>query len=136
MVFHIFNTIFIILFFFNCLIFVLRYDNMYYVLEPVCCKKQQKKVPDQLLVCEIGVLWRFWMVYKIDPGWSRSGESLGLIIYTISLESFRSFRGPLFRKPVTGQELLFLLFGKELLLAMSSRWICRNARKQVNVLIL
>ena len=29
--------------------------------------------------------------------------------YTISLESFRSFRGPLFRKPVTGQEL-FLLF--------------------------
>ena len=27
--------------------------------------------------------------------------------YTISLESFRSFRGPLFRKPVTGQELFF-----------------------------
>ena len=26
--------------------------------------------------------------------------------YAISLESFRSFRGPLFRKPVTGQELL------------------------------
>ena len=31
-------------------------------LEPVFCKKQQKKVPDQLLVCEIGDLWRFWMV--------------------------------------------------------------------------
>ena len=27
--------------------------------------------------------------------------------YAISLESFRSFRGPLFRKPVTGQELFF-----------------------------
>ena len=27
--------------------------------------------------------------------------------YTISLESFRSFRGPLFHKPVTGQELYF-----------------------------
>ena len=27
--------------------------------------------------------------------------------YTISLKSFRSFRGPLFRKPVTGQELFF-----------------------------
>ena len=27
--------------------------------------------------------------------------------YTISLESFRSFRCPLFRKPVTGQELFF-----------------------------
>ena len=25
-------------------------------LEPVCCKKQQKKVPDQLLVCRIGNL--------------------------------------------------------------------------------
>ena len=27
--------------------------------------------------------------------------------YTISLESFRSFGGPLIRKPVTGQELFF-----------------------------
>ena len=27
--------------------------------------------------------------------------------YTISLESFRSFKGPLFRKPITGQELFF-----------------------------
>ena len=27
-----------------------------YLLEPVCCKKQQKKVPDQLLVCRIGDL--------------------------------------------------------------------------------
>ena len=27
--------------------------------------------------------------------------------YAINLESFRSFRGPLFRKPVTGQELFF-----------------------------
>ena len=25
-------------------------------LEPVCCKKQQKKIPDQLLVCGIGDL--------------------------------------------------------------------------------
>ena len=28
----------------------------FYLLEPVCCKKQQKKVPDQLLVCGIGDL--------------------------------------------------------------------------------
>ena len=26
------------------------------ILEPVCCKKRQKKVPDQLLVCRIGGL--------------------------------------------------------------------------------
>ena len=26
------------------------------VLEPVCCKKRQKKVPDQFLVCGIGDL--------------------------------------------------------------------------------
>ena len=32
-----------------------------------------------------------------------------LDLYTIRLESFRSFKGPLFRKPITGQEL-FLLF--------------------------
>ena len=30
--------------------------------------------------------------------------------YTIILESFMSFRGPLFRKPVTDQELLFCCF--------------------------
>ena len=29
--------------------------------------------------------------------------------YTISLKSYRSFTGPLFRKPVTGQEEHFLL---------------------------
>ena len=28
----------------------------YQVLELVCCKKQQKQVPDQLLVCGIGEL--------------------------------------------------------------------------------
>ena len=27
-------------------------------LEAVCCKKQQKKVPEQLLACRIGDLWR------------------------------------------------------------------------------
>ena len=35
-----------------------------------------KKVPHQLLVCGIGDLWRFWMVY-FDPAWSE--ESLGHI---------------------------------------------------------
>ena len=34
-------------------------------LEPVCCKKQQKKIPDQLLVCGIGDFWRTWMI----PNW-------------------------------------------------------------------
>ena len=28
--------------------------NSQILLEPVCCKKQQKKVPDKLLVCGIG----------------------------------------------------------------------------------
>ena len=39
----------------------------------------------------------------------RLGQGNHLDSYTINLESFRSFKGPLFRKPVTGQEL-FLLF--------------------------
>ena len=47
---------FIKLFFQNCRVLTST------VLESVCCKKQQKKVPDQLLVCRIGDLWRFWMV--------------------------------------------------------------------------
>ena len=37
------------------------------LLEPVCCKKQQKKVPDQLLVCGIGYLWRTW--FQTDCIW-------------------------------------------------------------------
>ena len=51
------------------------------ILEPVCCKKQQKKVPDQLLVCGIGHLWRTWMIRnKFEISWKslkvkyRSGE--------------------------------------------------------------
>ena len=38
---------------------------------------QQKKVPDQLLVCGIGDLSEDSERYKIDTGWS--GNSLGLI---------------------------------------------------------
>ena len=65
-------------------------------LEPVCCEKQQKKF-----------LTSFWFVEQgnsEDSKWYKHQDS-----YTIRLESFRSFRGPLYRKPVTGQEL-FLLF--------------------------
>ena len=40
-------------------------SNISQVLKPVCCKKQQKKVPDQLLVCWIGDLWKTWMI----PNW-------------------------------------------------------------------
>ena len=32
---------------------ILKEVSNMYILEPVCCKKQQKKVPDQLLVCGI-----------------------------------------------------------------------------------
>ena len=77
------------------------------LLEPVFFKKQQKKVPDQLLVCGIGNLWRFWNNgIKLIP----DDQGNHLDSYAISLESFRSFRGPQFRKPVTGQELFFWLF--------------------------
>ena len=37
-------------------------------LEPVCCKKQQKKVPDQLLLCGIGAgITEDSEWYKINP---------------------------------------------------------------------
>ena len=35
------------------------------VLEAICCKERQKKVPDQLLVWEVGDLWRTWR----NPNW-------------------------------------------------------------------
>ena len=71
------------------------------LLEPVCCKKQQKKVPDQLLVCRIGELWSTWK--------SR-----------INFIPFRIFRGPLFYKPVTGQELFFAVsYSKPVLACLS-----------------
>ena len=34
------------------------------LLKPVCCKKKQQKVPDQLLISGIGDLWRTWMIPK------------------------------------------------------------------------
>ena len=43
--------------------------------------------------------------------------------YTISLESFRSFRGPLFRKPITGQEFLFAVSYSKPALAVCSVFI-------------
>ena len=35
------------------------------LLEPVCCEKQQRKVPDQLLVCGTSEDYKW---YKIDLG--------------------------------------------------------------------
>ena len=52
-------------------------------LELVCCKMQQTKVPDQLLVCRIGDFWRTWII----PNSSYTSPSDPLIIqdqfYTI-----------------------------------------------------
>ena len=51
-------------------------------------------------------------------------------IQSISSESFRSFRGPLFRKPVTGQELFFAAsYSKQaLVLAMNilNEWVAKG----------
>ena len=67
------------------------------ILEPVYCKKQQKKVTDQ--ICGIGDLFHKsdseW--YKTDPGWT----------YIQSVWNHSGLSGVpyLFRKPVTGQGL-------------------------------
>ena len=70
------------------------------ILELVCCKKRQKIVPDQLLV---------WGSLKVLNGTKLILDDNGntLDSFRISLEPFRSFRGPLLHKPVTGQELFF-----------------------------
>ena len=73
-------------------------------LEPVCCKKRQKSS------CPVTGLWSRGPL-KILNGikLTLDGQGNHLDSYTISLESFTFFRGPLFHKPVSGQEL-FLLF--------------------------
>ena len=75
-----------------------RFHNL---LEPVCCKKWPKIVPDQLIVWRVGDLWRTWLIQNCIQ------KSLKLFPWSsrISLVPFRTFRGPLFPKPVTGQEL-------------------------------
>ena len=63
-------------------------------LEPVCRKIA---VTQQLFCCPLKVLNCTKLVL----------DDLGNNSFNISLESFRSFRGPLLHKPVTGQELFF-----------------------------
>ena len=67
-------------------------------LELVCCKKWQKIIPDQLLVCghlkDLNDSKLIINESKLFPWSSR-----------INLVPFRTFRGPLFPKPETGQEL-------------------------------
>ena len=71
-------------------------------LEPVCCKKQQNKFLTRTGVWNRGL-------FKILNGIKLILDEQGnyLDSFAISLESFRSFRGPLFCKPVTGQEHFF-----------------------------
>ena len=75
-------------------------------LKPVWCKKQQKKSSRPVI--------GFWNrgPLKILNGIELILDDQGnhLDSNTISLESFRYFRGPLFRKPVTGQELFVCCF--------------------------
>ena len=68
-------------------------------LEPVCCKKRQKKFMTSYW---FGIS-RASKWYKIDPKWLR-GYSCS---FRFNLVSFRTFRCPLFPKPVTGHELFF-----------------------------
>ena len=67
------------------------------LLEPVCCKTQQKKS----LVCRIGVLNGIKLILDDQRNHLDSFQSVW--------KSFRSFRGPLFCQPVTGQELFVVV---------------------------
>ena len=70
-------------------------------LEPVCCKRQQKKLPGQLLVLgNRGPL-------KILNGIELIVDDQGNHLDTISLESFSTSEVPYFPKPVTDQEGFF-----------------------------
>ena len=85
---------------------ILQGMYFFWVLEPVCCKNQQKKVPDQILVCGIGFLWRTWMI----PNWlymspSRPKSKWFPWSPRINFIPFRIFRGPLFFFKQTGSRV-------------------------------
>ena len=75
-------------------------------LEPICYKKQQKKSS-----CLVTGFWNRGPL-KILNGIELILDDQGnhLDSNTISLESFRYFRVPLFCKTVTGQELFFAVY--------------------------
>ena len=74
-----------------------------YPLEPVCCKKRPKIVPDQFTgLGNKGPLKVLNGTKMILDDHRNNMDS-----FRIKLESFRSFRGPLLLKPVNGQELFF-----------------------------
>ena len=80
---------------------------IYLELEPVCSYRFAVRNSKKKFLTSTG-LWNRGPL-KILNGIELILDDQGnhLDSYTISLKSFRSFRGPLFRKPVTGQELFF-----------------------------
>ena len=99
------------------------------VLEPVSCKKRQKIVPD---INNITLFLTSYVLVQtlMSRGPLKDLKDSKLILNEsklfpwssrISLVPFRTFRGPLFPKPVTGQEL----FCRFLQQTSSSRWDLR-----------
>ena len=83
-------------------------------LEPVCCKKPQKIVP-------VTDLWSRGPLKNLKDSKLNVNESkLFPWSSRISLVPFRTFRGPLFPKPITGQELFFAVsYSKPALASLS-----------------
>ena len=86
------------------------YDNLLRLphLGPVCCKKQQKEGPDQLLFCGIGHRGPLKILNGIKLILDDQGNHLDS--YTISLESFGSFKVPLSIPQTSIWPERFLLF--------------------------
>ena len=95
-------------------------------------RNSRKKVPDQLLVCGIGDLWALKILNGKKLILDDQGNHLDSI--AIGLDSFRSFKGPLLHKAVTGQELFFgcLTVLKGLLFSKNMVYTLRNPIKAVH----
>ena len=78
-------------------------DLSWRLLDTVCRKKQQTIVPDQLLVRGVGGPLKDLKDSELILNKSKLFPWLS----RISLVPFKTFRGLLFPKPVTGQELFF-----------------------------
>ena len=79
---------------------MISYIHSDFIWPLVCTPCFQKGVLYHLFVQRTGNLRRFWMI----PHWL---SELAPWSFQVNLEAFRTFRGPLFRKQISGRELLF-----------------------------
>ena len=92
-------------------------QEQYKSLETVCCKKRHSSWP----VTGLGNKDPLKVLNGTELILDDHGNNLDL--FRISMESFRSFRGCLLHKPVTGQKLFFAVSYSKPVIVLGFRWV-------------